>query len=230
MSRLPLANPEISKLFSQLAPILITESDRGAVLIGTAHVDERLKDLFDSLMPAQMPKADRKNLLRFSGALGSFGSRIEIAYATRLINQNLYDSLNTLRKVRNDAAHTSELFDLKAQEERVCKLFDLGPGVSGFINKSSLELLLQIKTNAMLSMKNEFNGEPCFESPKDVIDYISASDNLMDVFQEQALRLELAMAICIICALLLCIRDDHQTLLGDDSTVSSLAHTGKMHK
>jgi hypothetical protein len=102
--------------------------------------------------------------------------------------------------------------------------------VSGFINKSSLEPLLQIKTNAMLSIKNEFNGEPCFESPTDVIDCISASDNLMNVFQEQALRLELAMAICIICALLLCIRDDHQTLLGDDSTVSSLAHTGKMHK
>jgi hypothetical protein len=230
MSRLPLANQEISKLFSQLAPILITESDRGAVLIGTAHVDERLKDLFDSLMPAQIPKAEKKNLLRYSGALGSFGSRIEIAYATRLINQNLYASLNTLRKVRNDAAHTSEPFDLKAQEERVCKLFDLGPGVPGFINRSSLELLLHIKTNAMLSMKNEFNGEPCFETPQEVIEYISSSDNLMDIFQGQALRLELAMAICIICALLLCIRNDHRTLLGDDSTVSSLAHTDKIHK
>jgi hypothetical protein len=228
MSRSPLENPEIRKLFSELAPVLIAESDRGAVLIGTAHVDEHLKEMFHSLMPAGMPKADKRKLLRYSGALGSLGSRIDIAYSTRLINQNLYASLNTLRKVRNDAAHAAEPFDLKTQEHRICKLYDLGPGVSGFVNRSSLELLLQIKTDAMLCMKDEINGEPCFKTPQEVINYISSSEELLHIFQEQALRLELAIGICIICALLLCIRDDHRALLGDISTVSSLTRKDEM--
>jgi hypothetical protein len=229
MSRSPLDNPEIRKLFSELAPCLIAESDRGAVLIGTAHVDERLKELFESLMPAEMPKTDKRNLLRYSGALGSFGSRIDIAYATRLVNKKLYASLNTLRKVRNDAAHAAESFNLTTQEQRICKLYDLGPGVSGFVNRSSLEWLLQIKTDAMLRMKDEISGEHLFNTPQEVINYISSSEELSHIFQEQALRLELAIGICIICALLLCIRDDHRSLLGDDSTISNLTRKDKMH-
>jgi hypothetical protein len=50
MSRSPLDNPEIKKLFCELAPVLIDESDRGAVLIGTSHVDERLIGLFEALV------------------------------------------------------------------------------------------------------------------------------------------------------------------------------------
>jgi hypothetical protein len=221
MSRSLLVNSEIQQLFSELAPILIGESDRGAVLIGTAHVDEQLKDLLDSLMPAGMPKRLRGDLLRYSGALGSFGSRIDVAYATRLINKKLHDSLSTLRRVRNDAAHFAGPFDLKIQEERISKLYDLGPGVSGFVNRSSLELLLQIKTDAMLRLTYD-NNESCFESPQDVIKYISSSEELLNIFQGQALRLELAIGVCIICSLLLCIRDDHRSLLGDDSTISTL--------
>jgi hypothetical protein len=228
MSRSPLDNPEIRKLFSELAPVLIAESDRGAVLIGTAHVDERLKELFECLMPAEMSKKVKKSLLSYSGVLGSFGSRIAIAYATRLVNKKLYASLDTLRDVRNDAAHAAEPFNLKTQEQRICKLYDLGPGVSGFVNRSSLELLLQIKTDAMLSMKDEINGDHFFETPQEVINYITSSEELTHMFQEQALRLELAIGICIICALLLCIRDDHRSLLGDNSTVSNLTRKDKM--
>jgi hypothetical protein len=229
MSRSPLENHKIRKLFTELAPVLIAESDRGAVLIGTAHVDEHLKEMFRSLMPTGMPEKDKSNLLRYSGALGSFGSRIDIAYSTRLINQKLYASLNTLRMVRNDAAHAAKPFDLKTQEHRICKLYDLGPGVSGFVNRSSLELLLQVKTDALLCMKDEINGEPYFETPQDVINYISSSEKLLHIFQDQALRLELAIGVCIICALLLCNRDDHRILLGGDSTVSSLARKDEMH-
>jgi len=48
MSRSPLDHPEIKKLFHKLAPVLIAESDGGAVLIGTAHVEERPRELFES--------------------------------------------------------------------------------------------------------------------------------------------------------------------------------------
>jgi hypothetical protein len=48
MSRSPLDHPEIKKLFHKLASVLIAESDGGAVLIGTAHVEEPPKELFES--------------------------------------------------------------------------------------------------------------------------------------------------------------------------------------
>lgn len=118
---------------SELAPVLIAETDRGVVLIGTTHVDKHLKEMIHSFMPTRMPEADIINLLRYSGALGSFGSRKDIAYTTCLINQKLYAFLNALRKVSNDAAHAAKPFDLNTQEYRICELYDLGPGVSGAV-------------------------------------------------------------------------------------------------
>lgn len=192
-------------------------------------MDKHLKEMIHSFMPTRMPETDIINLLRYSGALGSFGSRKDIAYTTCLINQKLYAFLNALHKVSNDAAHAAKPFDLNTQEYRICELYDLGPGVSGFVNRSSIELLLQVKMDAMLCMKDEINCEPFFETPQEVIKYISSSEKLLHIFQGQAFRLELAIGICIICAFLLCNRDDHRILLGSDSTVSSLCRKDEMH-
>jgi len=46
-----------------------------------------------------------KDLFRASGALGSFGIKIQLAYMLGLITKDTYRDLDILRKIRNDFAH-----------------------------------------------------------------------------------------------------------------------------
>ena len=91
--------------------MLREESDRGAVLVGAAFLDDLLQELLAAFFvdPASLSSAkerDRLNgLFQPNGAAGSFSSRITLAYALGLISKRDCDDLNLVREIRNDFAH-----------------------------------------------------------------------------------------------------------------------------
>lgn len=52
----PLQYPEIKELLNELYDKLLSESGRGAVLIGTAYVDDHLTKFIASLLPVRIKK------------------------------------------------------------------------------------------------------------------------------------------------------------------------------
>lgn len=84
---------------------LSNESDRGLALMAAAYIDDRLAVLLRSYF------VDNGKILRrmfdFTGPLGNFSARLDMAYSLGLIAKNIYNDCNTIKKIRNDFAHDS---------------------------------------------------------------------------------------------------------------------------
>jgi DNA-binding MltR family transcriptional regulator len=80
------------------------ESDRAAVILTAAMLDESLKELIEAFL---IPCSSSDDPL-FDGAnapVGTFSSRIECAYRLGLISKNFAKCLHVMRKIRNSFAH-----------------------------------------------------------------------------------------------------------------------------
>jgi hypothetical protein len=222
--KLLLDHPEIRALFENLSTNLVAESDRGAVLVGTSYVDEHLRGLFEMVIPHEMTKKERKALLDYPGPLSSLAAKTEVAFATRLINRTIYDSLHALRRIRNEIAHASDPFNLRTQEEQIRKMYVLGDGVPAFISRTAIEMLLHIKVEALLGVHDPNEQKPYFSTPREVIEYISEQPEMMSLLEEQLPKYELVIGIAILCALIVSHREEAEALVGSDLTLSRL-HT-----
>ena len=79
------------------------ESDRACAVLGSALIDERLKQLFDRRLHYL-----NEALLSHSGVLGSFSSRISIARALTWIADDVRFDLDQVRDIRNKFAHNAD--------------------------------------------------------------------------------------------------------------------------
>ena len=78
-----------------------TETDRACGVLGAAYLDAILEDLFRYRLTAM-----QDDLLGQSGPLGSFNSRIKVAFSLSWINADTYADLITIKSIRNDFAHS----------------------------------------------------------------------------------------------------------------------------
>ena len=99
LSRLPV---DMDSFFEELRG----DSDRACSLVTAAA----LSDLLQKLLGAHFIRLtqEEQNHIFFEqhASLGDFASRIEISYACGLISKKERDSLNVIRRIRNQFAHT----------------------------------------------------------------------------------------------------------------------------
>jgi DNA-binding MltR family transcriptional regulator len=81
------------------------ESDRGAVLMAAAFIEDKLTYLFKAYFIDN--EIVSKSFLQNNGALATFSSKIDLAYLLGLIPKNVHQDLHILRKIRNDFAHNA---------------------------------------------------------------------------------------------------------------------------
>lgn len=124
----------------RLSDLLLNESFRGAILISAAFVEDCLGNLIETNLPEKNKKY-KKRLLSYPGPLSSFSSRIELSYAFRLINKNVYDSLNVLRKVRNTAAHSANVFTYSDFQNEFQEIYNLNLEIATLIKNIPKELM-----------------------------------------------------------------------------------------
>jgi hypothetical protein len=89
---------------------LARESDRGAILVATAVVDECLAEALTAWLAGlgrNTPKRRKsvETLLQPQGPLGSLWSRAQMALGADLIEEWAFDAIDCLRKLRNECAH-----------------------------------------------------------------------------------------------------------------------------
>ncbi len=75
---------------------------RSSVLTSSVLVENMLEKI---LKKHFISEARTDELFSHQGCLGTFSSKIEIAYAMGIISKELHDDMNTYRKIRNQCAH-----------------------------------------------------------------------------------------------------------------------------
>jgi len=79
-------------------------SERAAVIVGAAYLDELLTELLTSFMVPDTPKKD-KEIFSGNGPLSTFSSKINMCWKLGLISDRERNTLHTIRGIRNDFAH-----------------------------------------------------------------------------------------------------------------------------
>lgn len=206
--------PEYKETFDELYDKLLNESGRGAVLVGTAIVEEHLKKYLFKILPSKEKNYTSK-LLNYPGPLSSFSAMIELSYAFRLIPKNMYDSLNNLRKLRNDAAHSGSDFNL-INDQRLDCIFDLGDGFRAMVHNTSMEIMLHVKVESLKSwmIKDGYSEEAAI----DMICSKMKEKEILEILNSQLPHWKLMSGLSMICGFLTYYSDETLRVLSDRKT------------
>jgi DNA-binding MltR family transcriptional regulator len=80
------------------------QSDRGAAIVGLAWVEEALQESLISFLKDE--KKAQERFFRQSGPLAALAAKIDLALLLGMCTQVIAADLHSLRKIRNDFAHT----------------------------------------------------------------------------------------------------------------------------
>lgn len=110
---------------TELIASVKTESDRATALIYAANLDNRLKELLTAYF-VDVGKDFTKSVYEGNGPLGTFSSKISLAYMSGLLSGPENHDLSLIRKIRNHFAHEEHGWDFSRQEiQGRCKSFKL---------------------------------------------------------------------------------------------------------
>jgi len=104
------------KAFSEFLNEIKNESDRAAVILGAAKIDDVLAQLIKKFLLPNVSSKDE--LMEDDGPISSFSARINIAYRLGLIDNELTRNLHLIRKTRNEFAHAAMGCKLDASPHR----------------------------------------------------------------------------------------------------------------
>lgn len=98
---------------NEISVELHSESDRAAVVLGAAWLDEGMRELLRAfLLPARESKPENDEVLKFSGPLGSYFARCEMSFRLGLIGEDFRKALLQVATIRNKFAHVVGKLDL----------------------------------------------------------------------------------------------------------------------
>ncbi|TDY04202.1 hypothetical protein [Thiohalophilus thiocyanatoxydans] len=219
-----LSHPDLRPYFDEIFPLLLAESDRGAVLLGVSKIDEYLKNFFENLVPESVSGKRRKEIFNYSGAFGTLSSKLDIALVCRLLSSEIVDAIHKMRKIRNDLAHQTLAFNLKDYQVQFYEVFSLiGPGVDVGINRMAVEAMMENMLTKLTNTENPIEeGKPLFEGKGEALEYLSQNGEVLKVLEEKRPRWELAIGVAIICGLILLYRDKISDSLDGNKTILSL--------
>lgn len=86
-------------------------------LVAAAYLENQISELLEKFFVEQGTKA-KDALFDFNGPVGTFSSKIKMAYSLGLIPQEIQNALDLIRKLRNDFAHLHEPLDFESQSIR----------------------------------------------------------------------------------------------------------------
>ena len=192
---------------------LTNESERGALLIGGSKVEEYLENFIVKLLPSQQ-KEYTGRLLNYPGPLSSFAGKIELTYAFRVIDKRLYNSLSTLRKLRNEAAHSSDTFYIQNIREKLESIYDFEDGFKDVVHKLAYENLIKFKKNKLKKgLKNSNLSD--YDYDKLWTEHVPNPDE-NETIQNHLIVWKLSYGLTFLCLKIEAISDDYSFMQGKD--------------
>lgn len=117
------------------------ETDRGTTVVAAAYLDDLLAGMLRKYLVDEPKIVDE--LLDFQGPLGTFSSRISLAYCLGLIRDDQFRDLKTVGKTRNAFAHSHQT--LSFDEPPICDFCD---------NLSQIRLMEQLRDEMSPQQRN----------------------------------------------------------------------------
>lgn len=108
---------------AEILPTLDHDSDRAVAVIVGAMIENRL----ERALRARMPHNDSKTLERIfrpSGPLGTFSSKIDLAFLSGLLSKVAFEDMKNFKEIRNSFAHKLNIknFNSQAIKDRASRL------------------------------------------------------------------------------------------------------------
>ncbi len=85
---------------------LKTENDRVCIILAASMIEESLFHAITGTMKGELSTQERQRIFQFEGPIGSFSSRIRIAQALGIIDKQTRLMIETIKEMRNAAAHS----------------------------------------------------------------------------------------------------------------------------
>ncbi|MBF0103145.1 MAG: hypothetical protein HQK77_19775 [Desulfobacterales bacterium] len=224
-----MAHHELSPYYQKVFHTLISESDRGAVLLGVSLIDEHLTMLFEKILPESVSGKRQKEIFNFTGPFGSLASKLDIALVCRLLPIEIVTAIHKIRKIRNAVAHQTISLNLKEYQAQLYEIFTLmGTNVNDSISRMTKEMILKDTLNILTVMEHPTeDGNPLFEGKADAIEYLSKNGKVLKVLEEKRPRWELALGVGLICGMILLYRDEVIETLGCNKTIIGALYEAK---
>lgn len=192
--------PEVKDISFALFDKLLSESGRGAILVGMEYINDHLGNLIASILPNKSKKY-HKQILEYPGPLSSFSARIEMCYAFRYIQEPIYVSLHALRKIRNEAAHSSSEFLFPDKREKLDKIFSFIPSYPTFIRERAMTLMVNYKIEGLKSVFQENNLT--IEQQKEQAEMLLSNKEMIKKWEDEQLpHWELIFGLTILCGII----------------------------
>ncbi len=102
--------------FGKLITESTAESDRAAVILLAAELDELLRKIIEKRLVPHNKKVSDHDILSSSGALGSFAARIDMGYRLGVLDSLVAYDLNLIRRIRNLFAHKTHGLHFESKE------------------------------------------------------------------------------------------------------------------
>jgi mannitol operon repressor len=140
------------KEFSKFLAELNKESDRGAVLISAAMIDDLLGKCIISFL---IDHADVESLLEgLNAPLGSLSARVLVAFALGLLSEDEYHECQILRKVRNAFAHNVHVSFDDQKVRDLCKNLNMCAKDYGAVRVDARGRFTTSSTGIILNLTN----------------------------------------------------------------------------
>jgi hypothetical protein len=102
--------------FDKLHEELNNESDRAKIILLSSILDDMLTYRMEHCININLTEKQWEYIFRFEGPMGTFSSKIEIAYVFGCIDIKTAKQLNTMREMRNACAHSKYTLSFDAPE------------------------------------------------------------------------------------------------------------------
>lgn len=204
-----LSHPDVRKVVDTVFSTLIAESHRGAALIGSEIVSQHLTDLLRERASSDASKNTLDRLLEYPGALSSFSAKADVALAFGLLSKNTHESINVLRRIRNDAAHSKRNFTLSNHRDRLREVLQLGPGMEEFITEMAARVISTDTVEKAWEVNQDFE-QPLYDSREALSEDLRDDSDIMETLDQKLPKAKLGIAVAMICGEIVHSRDRKQ--------------------
>ncbi|MER9018906.1 hypothetical protein [Mesorhizobium sp. M0898] len=202
-----LDHPDVQAVIPYFEEI-VGESDRGATLITAEIINMALEKLIVSCLPPFLTsRKRRKDILDFSGPLGTFSARIKFAAIQGWISETAFNAVEALRELRNVAAHIDAAFSLGDAENkaRLSRFLETGDGVAVQIHNINVGLLVtdyfeKLKSSGP-AIRDEIGINP-FETNQMIADELTKRPDWSKPLEERLPKLNMAVGAYLFVGLL----------------------------
>jgi DNA-binding MltR family transcriptional regulator len=195
-------HPDSQVIIEKYYALLMSESDRGTILLGVSILDELLTGLFRDITPSSTSKTQLDKLFDSRGPFGELSSKLDIAIVCNLIPKNVVESIHKIRKLRNKLAHRTSPFSLKENLDHIYDAFSV-------LDKAAPSCFLSISHDAIYEhfivkmMELESEGDKLFSSREDVANFLMKKPDLLDVLMEKRIKALFVVGISTLAALII---------------------------